>query len=188
MMKPSSVPRWLAPLLILVLLALLLGGCSLFHRRRSPRPLYKKLSPPVAYEIMRDNPEMLVLDLRPAQEFNGETGHIRRARNIPLSRLPYRILEIIPFREDTVLVYCGSAGDCGDQGMKILLASGFESLILMDGGIEKWIREGFKTVLPASMAGKQDVGGAQPVKPVKPQKKNPDPEVPVTPPPPPPER
>ena len=30
------------------------------------------------------------------------------------------------------------------------LASGFENVILMDGGIEEWIREGFKTVLPAT--------------------------------------
>lgn len=183
-MKPPSPLRRIAPLLILLLAVPLLGGCSRFHRQRSPRLPYKKLSPPVAYEIMRDNPEMLVIDLRPPQEYNGETGHIRRARNIPLKRLPYHLLEISAFRDDTILVYC-SVGDCAEQGAKLLLASGFESVILMDGGIEKWIRQGFKTVLPAAIAGKQDIDGEQPIKPARPQKTpNSDLEVPVTPPPP----
>jgi rhodanese-related sulfurtransferase len=181
--------RWAAPLLILCFL-LLLGGCSHFHRRRSgPREPYKKLTPGVAYEITRDNPGMLILDLRPAQEYNGETGHIRGARNIPLARLPYRLLEISSFRDETLVVYC-EAGDCGNQGMAVLLSSGFDNAILMDGGIERWIQEGFKTVLPANIAGSRRVESGRPVMPAKPGAGKPDPKEEVTveptPPPPPP--
>jgi rhodanese-related sulfurtransferase len=182
-------PRWAAPLLVFLLLAaLLLTGCSLFHRRRSaPREPYKRLIPGVAYEITRDNPGMLILDLRPAQEYNGETGHLRGAKNIPLARLPYRLLEISSYRDETVVVYCG-AGDCGGQGMAILLSSGFDNAILMEGGIERWIREGFKTVLPADLVARRRVEGGRPVMPVKPGKVDPKEEVTVepTPPPPPP--
>ena len=92
-----------AILLFLLLASLLLGGCNLFRRRKPPQP-YKKLSPPVAYEIMRDNPEILVLDLRRPEEYNGETGHIRRSRNLPLARLPFRLLEVASYRDGTVLV------------------------------------------------------------------------------------
>jgi rhodanese-related sulfurtransferase len=174
--------RWAVPLLLVVLP--LLAGCTLF-RRSGKRPPYRKLGPAVAYEMIRDNPEMLILDLRPPQQYNGETGHIRRARNIPLARLPFRLLEISPFRDDTLLVYCG-AGDCGEKGMEILRASGFEDAVLMDGGIEAWIREGFKTVLPTATAGKarQPADGKGPVMPAKPG--GPPKEVPVEPPPPPP--
>ncbi|HEX9944462.1 MAG TPA: rhodanese-like domain-containing protein [Thermoanaerobaculia bacterium] len=173
--------RWAAPLLIL---ALLLGGCAHF-RRSGKRPPYRKLSPPVAFEMVRDNPEMLILDLRPPQEYNGETGHLRRARNIPLARLPFRLLEISPFRDDTLLVYCDS-GDCGEKGMAILQASGFENAVLMDGGIDAWIREGFKTVLPTTAMGKagQPADGKGPVMPARPGE--PQKETPVEPPPPPP--
>lgn len=178
--------RRAAPILLLFLLlgSLLLGGCNLFRRPR-PRQPYKKLSPPVAYEIMRDNPEILVLDLRRPEEYNGETGHIRRARNLPLARLPFRLLEIASYRDDgTVLVYCHEGTDCGAQGIRILLASGFESVILMEGGIEQWIRGGFKTVLPANLAGRRD-SDEEPLMPARPEKKKTSEqlEVPVTPPP-----
>lgn len=174
------------PVLILLLLVLpfLLGGCSLF-RRRGPREPYKKLSPPIAYEMMRDNPEMLVIDLRPPQEYNGETGHVRRARNIPVDRLPFRLLEISTFREDTVLLYCRRGDDCGEKGIGILLASGFENVVLMDGGIDEWIQEGFKTVLPVTVAGpaaRPPEDGRGPVMPSKPGE--PPKEITVEPPPP----
>jgi rhodanese-related sulfurtransferase len=176
------------PTALLLLLSLLLGGCSLFHRRPGPRPLYKKLSPPVAYEMMRDSPQMMVIDLRPPQQFDGPTGHIREARNIPVSLLPYRLLNILQYREDTVFVYCDTE-ECTEQGAKILRASGFESLVGMEGGINQWIRDGFKTVLPARIAERRgEVEKPSVVMPEKPGEKKNDPnrEVPVKPPVPPP--
>jgi rhodanese-related sulfurtransferase len=174
----------------LLILALAGGGCSHFHGWRSrPRPAYRKLTPPVAYEMMRDSPGMLVLDLRPAQQFNGRSGHIRQAKNIPLARLPYRLLEIIPFREETILVYC-EANECADKGTSVLGSSGFENVVLMDGGIDQWIREGFKTVLPANIAGKggraqEETEHLMPERPGE-SKSDPTREVPVKPPQPPP--
>jgi rhodanese-related sulfurtransferase len=168
-----------------VSLSLLLSGCSLF--RRGERPPYRKLSPPVAFEMVRDNPEMLILDLRPPEEYNGETGHLRRARNIPLNRLPYRLLEIDAFRDDTILVYCGTA-ECGERGMNVLRSSGFEDAVLMDGGIEGWIREGFKTVLPREALGRipAPADGRGPLRPRRPEEETPNPEenLPTGPPPP----
>ena len=181
MSPPRPLRRAATLLLISVLLALLLGSCAFLRGKRQRAP-YKKLSPPIAYEMMRDNPEMLVLDLRPPQEFNGETGHVRRARNIPLERLPFRLLEISAFREDTVLVYCRN-DDCGDKGVGVLLSSGFENVVLMEGGIDKWIQDGFKTVLPTSIAGRPALpaDGRGPVMPTRPGK--PSNEVTVEPPP-----
>lgn len=172
---------------LLLIPALVCGGCSRYRQWRArPRPPYHKLTPPVAYEMMRDSPGMLVLDLRTPQQFNGRSGHIRQARNIPLARLPYRILEIITFREDTILIYC-EANECADKATSILAASGFESIVLMDGGIDQWIRKGFKTVLPANIAGQAEEDREH-LMPVRPGEKKNDPtrEVPVKPPPPPP--
>lgn len=167
---------------ILLLVPLLLGGCSYLRSKRQGAP-YKKLSPPVAYEMMRDNPEMLVIDLRPPQEFNGETGHIRRAHNIPLERLAFRLLEISGFRDDTILVYCKNDG-CGEKGAAILLSSGFENVVLMAGGIDKWIQDGFKTVLPAAVAGQPVIPSDEKGRPVMPSRPGkPSNEVTVEPPP-----
>lgn len=169
-------------LVLVLLLCALLAGCSLF-RRRGDRPEYRKLTPPVAYELIRDNPDLLILDLRPPEEFLGDTGHVRRARNIPLDRLPFRLLELSAFREDTFLVYC-DAGDCGERAMSILVSSGFENAILMEGGIDSWIREGFRTVLPRQALGRPGApGGAlRPLRPDEVDGTRPE-DVPMVPPP-----
>lgn len=143
-LRPRSLRAGL--LLGLVLLPLLAAGCRPFWRR-GERPPFRKVRPAVAYEIARDSPDILILDLRQPDEFQGETGHIAGARNLPLDRLPYRLLQISPFREETFLVYCRGNDSCGQDGMAVLIASGFEDAILIDGGIDEWIRDGFKTVL-----------------------------------------
>lgn len=149
--------QWLAAGALLPLAALLLlSGCRSFWARgeRSERPPFRRVSPAIAFEILRDSPEILVLDLRSPQAFNGETGHIYRAQNIPLDRLPFRLLEISAWREETFLVYCDTP-QCAEAGMGILISSGYEDAILMDGGIDGWIAQGFKTVLPEAIAGRR---------------------------------
>ncbi|HSS76922.1 MAG TPA: rhodanese-like domain-containing protein [Thermoanaerobaculia bacterium] len=170
--------RWTVP----VLAVLLIAGCSYLHRGRGKVDLFRKLSPPVAYELIRDNPEMLVIDLRTPQEYNGETGHIQRARNIPLDRLPYQLLEISAYRDETFLVYC-RADSCGADGVANLRSSGFENVILMAGGIESWIRAGFKTVLPKAVAGRVTQAPVMPLKPGEKPRPTETPDVPLPPPP-----
>ena len=111
------------------------------------------MSPPIAYEIIRDTPGLLILDLRSPQSFHGDTGHIYRAYNIPEDQLPFRLLELSSFREETFLVYCDTP-KCSEDGMAVLVSSGFENAILIEGGIDGWIKRGFRTVLPAELAGK----------------------------------
>jgi rhodanese-related sulfurtransferase len=135
------------------LIAVATQGCAMLRRRAAERPPYRKVSPPIAYEIIRDTPGLLILDLRPPKAFHGDTGHIYRAFNIPEDQLPYRLLELSSFREETFLVYCDTP-KCGEDGMSVLVSSGFENAILIDGGIDRWIAKGFRTVLPAELAGK----------------------------------
>jgi rhodanese-related sulfurtransferase len=169
--------RWTFPVLVVLLLA----GCAYFRRGRGKVDPYRKLSPPVVYELIRDNPEMLIIDLRTPQEYNGETGHLPRSRNIPVDRLPYHLLEINAYRDETFLVYC-RADPCGAEGVANLRSTGFENVMLMDGGIDAWIRAGFKTVLPQGIAGVKQ----SPLMPLKPGEKprpTETPDVPLTPPP-----
>jgi rhodanese-related sulfurtransferase len=127
------------------LLLLSLEACRSFRERE--RPAYRRVSPAVAYSMTLDTPDVLILDLRPPKEFQGETGHLRNARNVPLARLPYQMRELGAYRGETLLVYCREGDTCGEEGMRILVASGFGDALLIDGGIDRWIRDGFKTVL-----------------------------------------
>lgn len=157
--------RKLAALALVAVAALATEGCSTLRRRAAERPPYRKVSPPIAYEMIRDTPGILILDLRSGQAFHGDTGHIYRAYNIPEDRLPFRLLELSSFREETFLVYCDTE-KCGDDGMGVLVSSGFENAILIDGGIESWIAKGFRTVLPEELAGRrQSTAAASPPPP-----------------------
>ncbi len=118
---------------------------------RKPHPPFKKVNPTVAYEIIRDSPGIFIVDLRPPSEYQGVTGHLLHAENFPVAKLPYQLLLLAPYREETFLVYCRGNDTCGADGMRVLIASGFDDAILVDGGIDRWIKEGYKTVL--SMAG-----------------------------------
>jgi rhodanese-related sulfurtransferase len=161
--------------------ALLAGGCRSVRgwwvRRQASRPPYSIVRPPIAYEVIRDSPGVLILDLRTPQEFFGAIGHLRNAVNIPLARLPYRLIEISSFRGETFLVYCDTQ-PCAEAGMAVLLSSGFDNGILIEGGIDAWVRYGFKTFLPAGSIGRvrpERVPGLTPGKPTELQVEPPPP-------------
>ncbi len=142
-----------------LLAAATLAGCGTIAHwmdaRRARKGPYAIVSPAVAFEIMRDAPLVFVLDLRSPEAFQGPYGHVRNAFNIPLGRLPYRLLEMRAYNRETFLVYCDTA-DCGLAGMKVLKDSGFTDAVLIRGGIGGWLCGGFATfvrtgtVIPAN--------------------------------------
>ncbi|MBV8200829.1 MAG: rhodanese-like domain-containing protein [Acidobacteria bacterium] len=129
------------------------SGCAAVGRwlqaRKARQSQFRVVSAPVASEIVRDAPDVFILDLRSPEEFQGPKGHLRNALNLPLARLPYRLLEIRSYRGETFLVYC-DGDDCGRSGMRILQDSGFQDAVLIAGGIDGWIRAGFTTFVRAS--------------------------------------
>jgi phage shock protein E len=173
----SRGPRRALALLALAALtlaaaALALSGCHPIAAVKKrwearSRPAYRRLSPPVAYAVATDNPSILILDLRRPDEFQGSKGHLPHAWNVPLERLPYRMLELAPYREETFLVYCRRGDSCGEDGMRVLVASGFEDGMLIEGGIERWIKLGYKTVITLAGA-PRPAGPPQPQEPSSP--------------------
>lgn len=145
---PPTPPSLRGPVraLALVALALALAGCSLFGRRSTEDAVaFSRVRPPVAFEMMRDNPGMPVLDLRTRYEFTGPAGHIRGAHNVPIDELAARLPELTLLKDRTFLVYCGHDA-CGVDGLEVLLRAGYREAVLMDGGIDAWVMDGFGTV------------------------------------------
>lgn len=139
----------LAPLAGLALMAGLAGG-SLGCRSSGPDdperpPPFRRVTPPVAFEMLRDAPYLAIVDLRSTAEFRGPLGHINGARNVPMDDLTVRYLELLDLREQTFLVYCGNR-ECNGETMEFLIGHGFEDAVLIDGGIEAWLADGFGTV------------------------------------------
>jgi rhodanese-related sulfurtransferase len=104
------------------------------------------VKPGVAFEILRDGADdVLLLDLRPAQEYSGPLGHVRWARNVPLDDLPAKLPELRDFRKHTIIAYC-RRDDCGERGVNLLREAGFEGALLLEGGIDAWVDDGFGAV------------------------------------------
>lgn len=147
--RRGLVGRWAVGAVAVLAGALVLvaGGCRSAGSGGDPSEpaAFDMVRPPIAFELLRDNPYLPVLDLRTPAEFAGPAGHLRGARNVPLEELPFRLRELAGLRKRTFLVYCGH-DDCGVKGLRILREAGFEESILMDGGIDGWVLAGFGTV------------------------------------------
>lgn len=143
----SARRRSRATPVLLAVLALAATGCTPLRGDRTTEEVvaFSRVRPPVAFEMMRDNPGMPVLDLRTRYEFTGPAGHIRGAHNVPIEELPERMSALIPLKNRTFLVYCGH-DECGESGLKIFLRAGFREAVLMDGGLDAWVMGGFGTV------------------------------------------
>lgn len=140
---------WILAVAMLCVLAVLASGCRSFGNRGGRNVeetvAFSRVRPPVAFEMLRDNPGMPVVDLRSRYEYTGPIGHIRGARNLPLEEIREGLVDLAPIKDRTFLVYCGH-DECGADGLRALIAAGFREVVLMDGGIDAWVLDGFGTV------------------------------------------
>ena len=83
------------------------------------------------------NDEALVLDVRETGEF--ESGHIPRAKHIPLGQLGKRLGELDAHKDKPVLVNCRS-GARSARACGILKKAGFTTVYNLAGGILAWER------------------------------------------------
>lgn len=79
----------------------------------------------------------LVLDVRSAEEFNGELGHIPGALNIPLESLPQRLQAIEDWLERPLAVVCHTDRR-SDQAAALLEREGFADVHVVKGGMVAW--------------------------------------------------
>jgi len=93
------------------------------------------LSPSMAIRLMNNHSDTLVLDVRTAADF--KNGHIRGAKNIPLSDLGTSMDSLSADKGRPVLVYCNS-GNTVTRAIKLLKKAGFEKVNNLDGGIAAW--------------------------------------------------
>jgi rhodanese-related sulfurtransferase len=77
----------------------------------------------------------LVLDVRDKDEY--ATGHLPRARHIPLEELAKRVGEIGKYKEKPVLVTCKS-GKRAAAATRVLKHAGFTTVYQLRGGLAAW--------------------------------------------------
>ncbi|MFD2208938.1 rhodanese-like domain-containing protein [Virgibacillus halophilus] len=74
-----------------------------------------------------------LIDVREPQEF--KNGHILGARNIPLTQLKQRLVELR--KDKPVYLYCQS-GSRSARAAQVLHKKGYEDVNQLKGGFKKW--------------------------------------------------
>ncbi len=85
---------------------------------------YTDLSGADAVEMIKNEKDILIIDVRSQSEFTGELGHLEGAKLIPLNELSARFGEIAAYKEKNVLVVCRS-GVRSRQASSALVNNGF---------------------------------------------------------------
>jgi len=86
--------------------------------------------------------DLLLLDVRDEADFNGEHGHVPGAVNIPLPNLPNRMAELRDSSDRPLAVMCFTDRK-SKAAIKMLGKSGFDTALLVDGGMKEWNRLGY---------------------------------------------
>lgn len=133
-------------LLALALLAAVALLPRLVQRLRGGAPATgdESLSAAELERRLGQHDDILVLDVRAAQDYAGPLGHIPNARNVPLAELPGRLAELEPYRDRPLAVVCRTNRMSG-QAAALLREAGFRRVMLVDDGMVSWARLGFGT-------------------------------------------
>lgn len=120
-----------------IFLIVLVVAAALFLYGWQSKPSDIKNISPQELKTKIDNKEDLVLlDVRTPQEFNGPLGHIEGAILIPVQVLADSVKSLEKYKDKTVVVYCRS-GNRSQVGTRILNENGFDA-INMTGGMKEW--------------------------------------------------
>ncbi len=93
------------------------------------------LSPSMAIRLMNNHSDALVLDIRTTADF--KNGHIKGAKNVPLSDFAGSVDALKADKSEPVLIYCNS-GNTVSRAIKLLKKAGFEKVNNLEGGIAAW--------------------------------------------------
>lgn len=93
-----------------------------------------QVDPAAAIRLM-NNDDAVVVDVREAADF--KKGHIKNAKNIPMSSLKQQLDGIANQKEKPVLMYCRS-GNISGRACRLLKKSGYTDVHNLAGGILGW--------------------------------------------------
>ena len=86
--------------------------------------------------------DVLVLDVRTAEDYIGEQGHIANSKNIPVEDLGNRLDEIADYVERPIAIVCRTDKRSA-KAAQLLTGKGFADVHVVKGGMTDWNQEGY---------------------------------------------
>ena len=99
---------------------------------------------PELSDRLRRKPQPVVLDVRGADEFTGDLGHIPAALNLPVGELGSRLSEINAPKDKAVILVCRTDKRSA-KAAGVLQAAGFRNVRVLRGGMEQWTQSNLPT-------------------------------------------
>lgn len=112
-----------------VVSAICLSGCA-----SSGGAEYRQVDMNEAVEMMENEKDYIILDVRTEQEF--EEQHIPNAINVPNETIGTKEISELPDKEQLLMVYCRS-GNRSKQASEKLVKIGYSNIVEF-GGIKDW--------------------------------------------------
>lgn len=106
---------------------------------------YAEVSPTIASEMILDSKQIVILDVRSGAAYRSGPGHIAGALSAPFETIEGQLPELLPYQNQTVIVY-GEGDSDGALASRLLTLAGFRNVVHIAGGLEGWIERGYRTV------------------------------------------
>ena len=121
---------------IYVITALIAGSPNQKPIEQIPKKEYPNITVADVQKKINIKNNILLLDVRTLDEFDGPLGHIAGAVLIPIQEIEQRIDELNKHKEKEIIVICRS-GNRSQTGTRILISHGFNA-VNMVGGMKAW--------------------------------------------------
>lgn len=119
--------------LLILALSLFLAGCMVIKTSETSSS-YKTISSKEAQQMIEDNKDALILDVRTAAEY--ESGHIPNAVNLSNEDIQAGKVDSLKDKSQLIMVYCRS-GNRSRQAAQKLAELGYTNVVDF-GGIQSW--------------------------------------------------
>ena len=119
--------------LLILALSLFLAGCMVTKTSETSGS-YKTISSTEAQQMIEDNKDALILDVRTAAEY--ESGHIPNAVNLSNEDIQAGKVDSLKDKSQLIMVYCRS-GNRSRQAAQKLAELGYTNVVDF-GGIQSW--------------------------------------------------
>ena len=119
--------------LLILALSLFLAGCMVTKTSETSSS-YKTISSTEAQQMIEDNKDALILDVRTAAEY--ESGHIPNAVNLSNEDIQAGKVDSLKDKSQLIMVYCRS-GNRSRQAAQKLAELGYTNVVDF-GGIQIW--------------------------------------------------
>jgi len=113
-------------------------GCGRSQTEQSS----KSLSPRQVKNLIDQKADVLIIDVRTTQEFNGELGHINGAVLHPVQEIDQWAGEYKEDKNREIIMVC-RIGNRSGSATKYFSEKGFTNVFNMTGGMKAWNKDGF---------------------------------------------